>query len=69
LEVLASVTRAVETEWEMLDGPDSGVAIDFWCRHRGSGSQAYLNLDQGHPTISVDDKKVYDGTRDSLAWA
>ena len=68
LEVLASVTGRGEIDWEVLDGPDSGVGVDFWYRDRGSGSEAYLNLDQVRPTISVDDKKVSDDPRERPAW-
>jgi hypothetical protein len=60
LEVLASVTDTSADDWESLDGPDSGVGIDYWYRHRGSGAEAYLNRDQDHLTISVDGQKLYD---------
>jgi len=60
LEVLASVTRTSADDWESLDGPDSGVGVDYWYRHRGTGQEAYLNLDQDHLTISVDGAKLYD---------
>jgi hypothetical protein len=60
LEVLASVTHTSADDWESLDGPDSGVGVDYWYRHRGSGAEAYLNRDQDHLTISVDGEKLYD---------
>jgi hypothetical protein len=60
LEVLASVTDTVPGDWEDLDGPDSGVGLDYWYRHRITRAEAYLNLDQDHLTISVDGEKVYD---------
>ena len=60
LEVLASVTQTSADDWESLDGPDSGVGVDYWYRHRGTGKEAYLNLDQDHLTISVGDQRVYD---------
>ena len=60
LEVLASVTHTSADDWESLDGPDSGVGVDYWYRHRGTGKEAYLNLDQDHLTISVGDQRVYD---------
>jgi len=68
LEVLASVTGGREIDWEVLDGPDSGVGVDFRHRHRGSGAEAYLNLNQVRPTISGDDKKVRDDPRERSAW-
>ena len=60
LEVLASVTHTSTDDWESLDGLDSGVGVDYWYRHRGTGKEAYLNLDQDHLTISVADRRVYD---------
>jgi len=60
LEVLASVTHTSADDWESLDGPDSGVGVDFWYRHRGTGKEAYLNLDQDYLTLSVDGAKLYD---------
>ncbi|HXP59778.1 MAG TPA: hypothetical protein VN829_04755 [Dongiaceae bacterium] len=60
LEVLASTTRTSAGDWESLDGPDSGVGVDYWYHHRGTGEEAYLNLDQFHLTISVADERIYD---------
>jgi hypothetical protein len=60
LQVLASVTHTSTDNWETLDGPDSGVGVDFWYRFRGAGQEAYLNLDQDHLTVSVDGKRIYD---------
>lgn len=61
LERLAEATGTLEKDWEDLAGPDSGVGVDFWYRHRKSGAEAYLNLDQDHLIISVDGERVYDG--------
>lgn len=60
LEVLASVTHTSADDWEDLDGPESGVGVDYWYRHRGIGEEAYLNRDQDHLTISVAGQRVYD---------
>jgi hypothetical protein len=60
LQVLASVTHTSADDWKTLDGPDSGVGVDYWYRHRGTGEEAYLNLDQGHLTIFVAGVGVYD---------
>jgi hypothetical protein len=43
LEVLASVTHTSAEDWESLDGPDSGVGVDYWYRHRGTRAETYLN--------------------------
>ena len=39
LQVLASVTHRSTADWEDLAGPDSGVGVDYWYRHRGSGAE------------------------------
>ena len=59
LEVLASVTQTSPDDWESLDGPDSGLGVDYWYRLRGPGKEAYLNLDQYHLTMSFDGEQVY----------
>jgi len=61
VEVLASITGSTLDDWESLDGPNSGVGVDHWYRHRETGAEAYANLDQDHLTISVGGEKVYDG--------
>ena len=61
VEVLASITGSTLDDWETLDGPDIGVGVDYWFRHREGGAEAYANLDQDHLTISVGGEKVYDG--------
>ncbi len=62
LEKLAAVTDTSAKEWEALDGPDSRVGVDYWYRHRKTGAEAYVNLDQEYLTISVDGEKVFDGS-------
>ena len=54
LQKLAFLTHTHEEDWEDLDGPDSGVGVDYWFRHRTTGAEAYANLDQDHLTISVE---------------
>ncbi|HEV2392280.1 MAG TPA: hypothetical protein VG146_07950 [Verrucomicrobiae bacterium] len=61
LDVLAAVTRSRPEDWQVLDGPDSGVGIDYWFRNTETGAEAYLNLDQDHLTISLDEERIYDG--------
>ena len=60
LQVLALATHTSADDWESLDGPDSGVGVDYWYRHRDTGKEAYLNLDQYHLTISVAGQPIYD---------
>ena len=69
LEVLASVTHTSSEDWESLDGPDSGVGVDYWYRNRGTGAEAYLNRDQDHLNISVDGEKLYNAEGSSRDWS
>ena len=62
LQKLAFLTHTLEGDWEDLDGPDSGVGVDYWFRHRTTGAEAYANLDQDHLTISVEGELVCDAT-------
>ena len=61
VDILASVTGTRARDWQSLDGPDSRVGVDYWFRHRKTGQEAYVNLDQDHLTISVDGESVYNG--------
>ena len=54
LQKLAFLTHTHEDDWEDLDGPHSGVGVDYWFRHGTTGAEAYANLDQDHLTISVE---------------
>jgi hypothetical protein len=62
LEHLAAATNTSANDWDHIDGPDSGVGIDHWFRHRRTGAEAYANLDQDHLTISVEGVPVFDPT-------
>ena len=54
LQKLAFLPNTREEDLEDIDGPDSGVGVDYWFRHRTTGAEAYANLDQDHLTISVE---------------
>ena len=58
VEILALATGSTVEDWEYLNGPDSGVGVDYWLRHRRTGAEAYINLDQDHLTISVDGERL-----------
>jgi hypothetical protein len=60
LDRLACSTNTSASDWEELDGPESGVGVDYWFRHRKTGAEAYANLDQDHLRISVEDEVVFD---------
>jgi hypothetical protein len=59
LQGLPSVMHTSADDWKSLDGPDSGLGIDYWYRHRGIGEEAYLDLDQDHLGISVAGLRFY----------
>jgi len=61
LQKLAVLTHTHEGDWEDVNGPDSGVGVDYWFRHRTTGAEAYANLDQDHLTISVEGDRVFNG--------
>lgn len=46
--------------WQEVRGPDSGVGLDYW--YLAGRHEAYINLDQGHLTVSVDQEVVFEGS-------
>lgn len=53
LEKLCEYTNTKKSDWEELDGPESGVGIERWFKHKKTGEEAYLCDDQGDLTISI----------------
>lgn len=47
-------------DWQELQGPNSGCGLDYW--FKSGDSEAYINIDQDHCTISVDDSPVFSGS-------
>ena len=58
--MLAVLTGTRAREWKLRDGPDSRCGIDYYYRHR-PGNEAYINVDQGHFTISVAGETLFPG--------
>ena len=50
------------SRWKEVNGPDSGVGLDYW--YRADGHEAYVNIDQGFMTVSVDEEVVFQGSAD-----
>jgi len=48
--------------WKEVNGPDSGVGLDYW--YRAGGHDAYVNVDQGVMTVSIDKEVVFEGDAD-----
>ena len=49
--------------WKEIQGPDSGVGLDYW--YRAGKHEANINLDQGHLTVSVDQDVVFEGNAEA----
>jgi hypothetical protein len=58
--MLAVLTGTRAREWKLRDGPDSGCGVDYYYGHR-QGNEAYINIDQGHFTISVAGETLFTG--------
>ena len=58
--MLAVLTGTRAREWKLRDGPDSGCGVDNYYGHR-QGNEAYINIDQGHFTISVGGETLFTG--------
>ena len=58
--MLAVLTGTRAREWKLRDGPDSGCGVDYYYGHR-QGNEAYINIDQGHFTISVGGETLFTG--------
>ena len=58
--MLAALTGTRARDWKAQHGPDSRCGIDYYYRHR-PGNEAYINVDQGHFTISVAGETLFTG--------
>lgn len=54
LKQLCEDTNTNAEDWESMDGPETGVGIERWYRHK-DGKEAYTVDDQGSFTIEVTD--------------
>jgi|APFre7841882654_1041346.scaffolds.fasta_scaffold230114_1 hypothetical protein len=50
--MLAVLTGTRALDWEFQEGPESRCGVDFYLRH-SQGRETYINIDQGHFTVSV----------------
>ena len=48
--------------WKEVNGPDSRAGLDYW--YRAGRHEAYINVDQGHLTVSIDQEVVFEGSAD-----
>lgn len=58
--LLAALTETRAKAWKPQAGPDTRCGVDYYYAH-SNGSEAYINVDQGHFTVSVDGETLYSG--------
>jgi hypothetical protein len=58
--LLAALTGTRAKAWTSQSGPDTRCGVDYYYAH-SNGSEAYINVDQGHFTVSVDGETLYSG--------
>ena len=61
--LLAAITGDTRPKaWHEIEGPDSGVGLDYWYTHYKYGD-VYINVDQGMMKVSVcdSDEVLYEG--------
>jgi hypothetical protein len=58
--LLAALTGTRARAWKSQNGPDTRCGVDYYYAHSG-GKEAYINIDQGHFTVSVDGETVFSG--------
>ncbi|MFA5419526.1 MAG: hypothetical protein WC341_13830 [Bacteroidales bacterium] len=54
---VAKETGTKARDWEFIDGPETGVGVEFWLRNSTTKQEAYYCDDQGSVSISVDEYK------------
>lgn len=64
--LLAALTGTRAKAWKQQSGPDTRCGVDYYFAH-SSGKEAYINVDQGHFTVSMDGETIFSGdpTEDS----
>ncbi len=50
IQFLSQETGIPESRLEYMDGPDSGVGVDYWIRDTETEKEYYVNNDQEHWT-------------------
>jgi hypothetical protein len=59
-KVLARLTKTRARSWKETEGPPTGCGVDYFFR-QSNGSEAYINVDQDHVTITVDGEGLFSG--------
>lgn len=58
--LLAALTGTHAKAWKSQGGPDTRCGVDYYYAH-SSGKEAYINVDQGYFTVSVDGETIFSG--------
>jgi hypothetical protein len=53
LKELCEQTDTLQSEWEEMGGPETGVGVERWFFNESKAMTAYCVNDQGHITIEV----------------
>jgi hypothetical protein len=51
LKELCRQTGTKPKSWKAVDGPETGVGVEYWFEHKRTGETVYVCDDQGHITI------------------
>lgn len=46
-KIVAANSNTNSADWEFIDGPASGVGVDYWLLNRKESLEAYVCVDQG----------------------
>lgn len=65
--MLAALTGTCARDWKIRKGPDSRCGADYYYAHC-QGEEAYINIDQGHFTISVAGETLFTGDPVEDPW-
>lgn len=50
---VAKYTNTHKSEWQFIDGPDTGVGVEYWLRNKKTEQEAYVCVDQNCVSIEV----------------
>jgi hypothetical protein len=61
IDLIAELTNSEPEEWEVTEGPTSGLGEDFFFCHAVDGREVWINIDQDYITITCDGQTLYEG--------
>jgi hypothetical protein len=48
--IVAAQSDTKPADWDFINGPESGVGVEYWLRNQKCGLEAYVVFDQGELT-------------------